>query len=134
MKPEIKTLWLEALRSGEYKQIGGKLRKSSGYCCLGVLCELAVVAGVISQSKIRIDENATNFYEYGPDGRDASLPNLVQRWAGLADSPGILFKGVPGKGDTDSPVFDIEDMTSLMAMNDSGFTFLEIADVIEEQL
>ncbi len=40
MKPEHKRLWLEALRSGEYKQSVGLLRDHHGYCCLGVLAEV----------------------------------------------------------------------------------------------
>lgn len=44
--------WLEALESGRYKQAQGQLReakmdkKSYGYCCLGVLSNLAAKDGV----------------------------------------------------------------------------------------
>lgn len=37
MKAEDKARWLEALRSGEYKQTDGALRVDGAYCCLGVL-------------------------------------------------------------------------------------------------
>jgi hypothetical protein len=51
MKPEIKALWIAALEGGEYKQGPGCLRYNSGvsvqHCCLGVLTELAVQAGVM---------------------------------------------------------------------------------------
>lgn len=42
MNPEIKTKWVEALRSGKYKQGKKSLRSREGdkYCCLGVLCDL----------------------------------------------------------------------------------------------
>lgn len=41
MNPAIKHKWVEALRSGEYKQAGGHLKTSDNrYCCLGVLCEV----------------------------------------------------------------------------------------------
>lgn len=40
MSPELKTRWLEALRSGEYKQGRAYLRKDDKFCCLGVLCDL----------------------------------------------------------------------------------------------
>ena len=40
MNQQIKQLWVNALRSGEYKQATGRLRKNDGYCCLGVLCDL----------------------------------------------------------------------------------------------
>ena len=46
MNQEIKKLWLEALRSGDYKQARGTLRRQYGdnphHCCLGVLCEIVV--------------------------------------------------------------------------------------------
>lgn len=37
MKAEDKAKWLEALRSGEYKQIDSTLCADGRYCCLGVL-------------------------------------------------------------------------------------------------
>jgi hypothetical protein len=36
----IKKRWVEALRSGNYKQTTGALRKDDGFCCLGVLCDI----------------------------------------------------------------------------------------------
>lgn len=47
MKPEIKTKWIDALRSGKYLQIKGALRSRDGlgHCCLGVLCDLIDPAG-----------------------------------------------------------------------------------------
>lgn len=45
MNQEIKKLWIEALRSGKYKQATGRLSKIDDngvtrMCCLGVLCDL----------------------------------------------------------------------------------------------
>lgn len=40
MKPELKTKWVEALRSGEFKQGMKRLRHGGRHCCLGVLCEI----------------------------------------------------------------------------------------------
>lgn len=41
MNPEIKKAWVEALRSGRYKQARGKLKSRNGaMCCLGVLADL----------------------------------------------------------------------------------------------
>jgi hypothetical protein len=37
---EIKTLWVEALRSGYYKQGKNVLKDNNRYCCLGVLKHL----------------------------------------------------------------------------------------------
>ena len=48
MNSEVKGQWTTALRSGEYEQGNGVLRTiDNTYCCLGVLCELAVKANVI---------------------------------------------------------------------------------------
>lgn len=47
MNTEIKVKWLEALRSGKYKQRRRKLKDNTSnpptYCCLGVLCEVMEV-------------------------------------------------------------------------------------------
>lgn len=40
MNPAIAAQWSAALRSGEYKQIRGRLRTDAGMCCLGVLCDV----------------------------------------------------------------------------------------------
>lgn len=43
MNGELKAKWLEALRSGRYKQGQGRLRdESNQFCCLGVLCDVGV--------------------------------------------------------------------------------------------
>lgn len=38
-------LWAEALRSGEYKQTQGALRRDDCFCCLGVVCDILNPAG-----------------------------------------------------------------------------------------
>lgn len=40
MDPELKAKWLDALRSGNYKQVRGQLALGGGFCCLGVLNEI----------------------------------------------------------------------------------------------
>lgn len=39
MSPEKKAKWLEALRSGNYKQARGCLKREDGFCCLGVYAD-----------------------------------------------------------------------------------------------
>ena len=47
MNPEVKQLWLDALRSGKYEQGKLMLRPTdNSYCCLGVLCEIAQESGI----------------------------------------------------------------------------------------
>ena len=40
MNAELKSKWVEALRSGRYVQGYGQLYYNQKYCCLGVLCSL----------------------------------------------------------------------------------------------
>ncbi len=41
MTSELKTKWLEALRSGRYQQGTRWLQQNEKFCCLGVLCEVS---------------------------------------------------------------------------------------------
>lgn len=43
MNKALKKKWVNALRSGEYKQGGNRLynKKYDSFCCLGVLCDVA---------------------------------------------------------------------------------------------
>lgn len=108
MNKEVKKLWLEALRSGDYKQGCNLLRsRNDEFCCLGVLCDLAYKAGIVEEPEIT--ELGDYMYE-----RDVSLlPPKVSKWSG----------GVGAMGDYDG--------TSLVNDNDVGKTFEEIAAIIE---
>lgn len=141
MKTEIKTRWVEALRSGDYKQGKSFLAtEDSGemrYCCLGVLCELASQHGVVERdggTSCDIEDCDLNHGGYrfkgepvaGVNSTAASrtvLPAAVMEWAGLDDpNPSVTYKnGTPLK-------------TALANLNDSGWQFTEIADLIEEGL
>jgi len=95
--------WVEALRSGEYKQASQALRENDGFCCLGVLCDLAGKHGLGEW------EQDTWFLGCG-----ASVPVEVRQWSGLKTSYGTLGN------------------RTLAEMNDDGATFAEIADLIEQ--
>lgn len=41
MDKELAVKWIEALRSGKYKQGRSRLKHAGRHCCLGVLCEVA---------------------------------------------------------------------------------------------
>jgi hypothetical protein len=127
MNPEIKKRWVEALRSGKYKQGTAVLHDvtSDTYCCLGVLCDIAMQDGIVT------GEPPSGFARYAfmyrsvddPDDVNAtSPPASVVAWAGLP----VFDPTVVDGDDPDS---------SLMTMNDADRrTFERIADVIEEQL
>ena len=132
MNEGIKALWLDALRSGEYPQGTALLRKpwASGngkdkYCCLGVLCDLYIKSEENSadpQGPIgwEVHNPLAVILAYKVGGREAYLPLFVMDWAGLEDNEGG-FVGSNGR------------WGSLAEMNDSGATFEEIAEVIEEK-
>jgi hypothetical protein len=42
----LQKAWVEALRSGEYKQTQDRLQVGDSYCCLGVACVVAEKLGV----------------------------------------------------------------------------------------
>ena len=91
MDPEIRARWVAALRSGEYEQAFNYLRTDDGFCCLGVLCELAVQDGVIPASE-RDPVSAT--YSYA--GADSLLPPPVKTWAKVNFNQTLLAKGNDG--------------------------------------
>lgn len=68
-------LWLEALRSGEYRQVHGTLGSEGGYCCLGVACEVAIKNGPV------VNRRLDGVVSY--DGSSNLLPNSVVDWFGL---------------------------------------------------
>src|SRR5690242_14612803 len=75
LRKRIKQDWIAALESGEYTQGTERLKTGDEFCCLGVLCDLAVRAG-----EGRWDENSDYV---APDGAKeaGSLPEHVVRWA-----------------------------------------------------
>ena len=113
MNRDVQARWVAALRSGEYPQTTGCLRDADGYCCLGVLTDLAVKDGVGGWG--------TDF-----DPSLGFLPRLVVEWAGLAVSNPNLTGVIDGD--------DTGDSYPASASNDDGVPFSTIADAIEAQL
>jgi hypothetical protein len=78
MNSEVKQKWLEALRSGKYKQGRRQLRKGDSFCCLGVLCD------VVDNSKWEASGYDKSFYYEGcggtlPDDISKSIPSLREK-------------------------------------------------------
>lgn len=87
MNRAIKERWIAALRGGDYRQGHGVLRSSGNeYCCLGVLCELAVQEGVIPEPQPWSHDPERYVY-----GEDTVLPPAeVTDWAELGSAnPGV---------------------------------------------
>jgi len=109
MKKQIADMWVDALRSGEFKQGFSHLEADGANCCLGVLCNLALIEGVCDYDGRR---DVSRF-----DGVSGCLPPSVMAWAGMVSRYG-------------SPV---DGETSLVNLNDGAMSsFNEIADAIEK--
>lgn len=116
MNPEVKTLWIEALKSGEYRQGREYLRKGDTYCCLGVLCDLAVKAGATSDWREPFGEDRASVI----GGETAYLPSSVAQWANIS------YEGFYRHEDGEE--------SSLTFQNDRNkLTFAQIAEIIEEK-
>lgn len=132
MDADIKTAWVEALESGEYEQGKRVLHNMTDntFCCLGVLCDLAVRSGEVD---IPVKTQAEVLIEFNDDGEQrrgtvgvfgdhsyTTLPPEVMTWAGIESDTGDYVTG------TNNTV------QSLTHRNDSGTSFMDIATIIKE--
>ena len=100
-------LWVDALRSGEYKQTSDTLQNGRGYCCLGVACVVAQKNGIT----VLVDVDNHRVL-----GDNLSDQTDVMSWLGLRQCNGAI----------------VYSSTALAVLNDrGGLTFSELADVIE---
>jgi hypothetical protein len=105
MDQKLKSKWVAALLSGDYKQTSNKLREgngSGGYCCIGVLCDISKLG----------EWGGHDTYNY-QDSRSMT---------------GVPLAMMPRVGITQ----DVED--KLTRYNDSGKTFKWIAGYIKRYL
>lgn len=105
MDADVKKKWVEALRSGDYKQGRAMLRPSKDrYCCLGVLCEVLEIEYPMNRYNLPYRALVLS-------GLSAESPTVVKD--GTTVSLALLNDGFDGK---------------------ESLSFPEIADLIEEQL
>lgn len=132
-------LLVAALRSGTYKQIDGRLSNRQGHCCLGIACEIYQAA--IGDLVIKPDAHSSLSSTLYDDQRYA-LPPKVQNWLNVdanairvplnEKSCEFLAKYTPSSGHI-STALTVNDIY-LSDLNDWGFTFEQIAEVIEAGL
>ena len=106
--------WQKALLSGEFDQGKSDLCNNKKYCCLGVLC--------VVQNRIRTKEEGRTFF----DGQGSWL---------ACNNP--LFEKLSSSGNFIGfylSTYDDRWFHSLAALNDAGFSFVEISEVIEKYL
>lgn len=136
--------WVSALRSGEYQQASGRLRTPQGWCCLGVLTDLAIKKGLIDAEW---HEDPTQGYSaWSVLWRDhglrhyigQTLPDDLDKMVGLADDCGALRNESWEMPDPYPYPKSSEGSTrkfgSLAAANDDSVSFTTIADSIEARL
>lgn len=114
-----------ALRSGDYGQTQGGLRDGNRFCCLGVACD--VYHRKTYKGSWEVDDS---FRIYGWIN-NINLPDPVASWYGF-----ITANDNSGGGDVRIPELTVistrrELNTYLAYLNDQGFTFSQIADIID---
>lgn len=117
---EVRAEWKRWLLSGEFKQVKETLTSldddgnCTGHCCLGVLQEMGVAAGIAvvipAANKIEADLRHYRDAEGGDPWTSLPTPD-VREWAGLSSRDADLYAE---------------------ANDDYGATFRRIAEVVEE--
>ena len=107
-------MWIEALRSGKYKQAKGMLQNARGYCCLGVACE------ILGSNLSRSEDN--NFLIGGSPSTQRMCKAVIPDWLNTING---YFENLDCKNNE-------MNFKNIMELNDSlGLSFNEIADVLE---
>jgi hypothetical protein len=145
MKAEVKAQWVKDLRSGQFEQGGGWLARTDDdgkvrYCCLGVLCDQAVKAGVIPAPELHGWD-----YLYLDDERDTdktgeafnqacSLPRKVAEWAGLPRNDDGTWPSDVIIEPADPDDAESTDLSAIEANDGVDLDFAEIADLIDKNV
>lgn len=145
LDPEVKAKWVEALRSGRYKQGQHVLQTPDGkFCCLGVYCDIAGVPMSWGVREYRTDDGSyvtgsLPIYggsEWGghshiPPGYEIPRASPTDRWTSSPfNGNEFIFEAlIPSDDSNESAPY--WGGVSLTWMNDKGFTFAQIADVID---
>lgn len=141
MNPGWKQKWISALRSGSYQQGNSYLRSTSGkYCCLGVLCDLYDPNGWSPTENPRnedqcftyTDRKAETLFNYDDTVLPGSLKAVMKFERTNPQIP--LTRDLVERVCIKHPAFLNVGchMISVAELNDYGFTFNEIADLIEK--
>lgn len=120
-------LVVAALRSGKYLQGRGRLKEifkdSISYCCMGVMCEVAMEHGVIlATATCPLGESSKSV---SFDGSATFLRGSVVDWLGLD-------LGVDGDGDPAIGMDGNETISAAFANDQLGWDFEQIAASMEE--
>ena len=132
MNERIGSKWIQELESGRYRKGSGHLHVRGGtasedaFCCLGVLCQMAVAEGVAmpmveTQGPHAMHDGQVVLMRYGEEGSGGQLPREVQEWAEMVTPLGQINR-------------DTMSWTDLAAINDQVDSFSPIVTAIRKHL
>ena len=145
--------WVPALRSGNYKQTRERLRDENGYCCLGVVCDIAGSkwsSYTIYETDEEGDEVELTGYAVLDDVYEnrENLPSGITDKYGFVDANSVsvseanvgrvptfvkfIEEHVPVNGTCFHYNYQGVININLAALNDAGMTFEQLANLIEE--
>jgi len=121
--------WVEALRSGKYKQGTGTLHTklpddSEEFCCLGVACDLFYPKCDV----IKVENENSDMVSY--DGQGGTLPIAIAKHLGF-ETTGNRFQNLIVK--IESGIYKGSSV-GITILNDNGMTFGQLAQIIENDL
>ena len=115
--------WTAALRSGDYRQGRGSLRRDDGFCCLGVACDIYLKETGRGSWRMNYSDDSGIGYTFRIDGVEEriTLPTAVFDWLGIEnieENPKIT-------------AHYHDKLDTWINMNDHNSSFEEIANHIE---
>lgn len=78
--PEAKRAWVDALKSGNYKQTECCLNDKHGHCCLGVACDVFQKIEGRGHWVELLGEETSHGFEVGEKMEEFVLPDEVAHW------------------------------------------------------
>jgi len=84
MTDELKQAWIDALKSGEFQQGYGFLKRAEKFCCLGVLCEVMIARGANITRRLTDDEQEEDKLITLYSGERSLLSEELLNLAGLS--------------------------------------------------
>jgi hypothetical protein len=119
--------WANELKSGKYTQGKGYLRQDDNYCCLGILYDISTHdKGKWTQ----VDPG--DIFKTSVGDEVGVLPSFVASALDIRQDPrAVLTLEIMEKYKLKfNNKYFVGEIVKLSALNDSGFTFEEIADII----
>lgn len=130
MTQEDKNKWIEALKSGEYRQGTDGLHIEDSYCCLGVLCDISKKGGW--------SKDVDGKYVYKDSSNGGYLPRAIAEDFDITLKGHIFYDSLTEPlqikfRDNKERILGTEkSVVSLAVINDSEkLSFVKIAEIIE---